>query len=787
MLKNHLLVALRGLRRHPGYALLNVAGLAVGVACCLFLLLFVQHERSYDRSYEDPEQVFRISATTGDREIALTPPHVAALLADEVPAVEAAARIYTYGSHALIQVGDETVEQDGFYYADASVFDVLTYPFLAGDPATALARPNTVVLTESVARRYFGDANPVGQTLLCNTDETLEVTGVIADVPDASHLRFELLASLPAWTEPEAVWSTANYHTYVRTRDAASAADLPRQLAALVDRLEAEGQEPWPLHAMPVTDLHLRSDIEYDLDSTGSIRVVYGFATVALLILLIACINYMNLATARAAERAEEVGLRKSLGARRGQLVGQFYLESALLTVGAVALAVMLVVLGMPAFNALSGKQLTAASLLDPGILALVVGLVVVVSLVAGSYPALHLSGFEPVRALRGGSRSGRGTAWLRRGLVVVQFGISAVLLAGTAVVLSQLRYLGDQDLGFDEAHVVALPLADKTLRESYPAMEEALRESPAVLAVGAVNQVPGELGWTSSLRREGMTDDDDAISTKGMPADASVVDGLGLRVVAGHAFPENPPAPEETNFQILLNETAARRLGWTPETAIGRTVTVDWRQGEVLGVVEDFHYKSLHEAIEPLAIWYDPGAVGALTVRLAPGATRAGMEHVEAVWGQFAPHRPLSYRFLDDVYDQLYQSDQRLGRVVSVFAFLALFVAGLGLFGLAAFTAQQRTKEIGVRKVLGATVPALVGLLTKDFVGLVAVAVLVAAPLAWLGASRWLSGFAYHVALGPVPFIVAGAVLLAVALATVSGQALRAASADPIRALRSE
>ena len=783
MLKNYLRVAVRNLRRHFGYTVLNVVGLAVGIACCLFLLLYVQDELSYDRFHEDANSVFRISAEFDEREIALTPPMVAELLATELPAVEASTRIRPSGG--LVRVGEDVFERQSIFFADATVFDVLTHPFRVGDPATALNRPGTIVLTESTAQLYFGDANPIGQTITLRDRDELEVTGVIADVPPNAHYGFDAIAALTPPDNPP-MWSDANYHTYVRAHDAAAAAALPRQLEALLDRLEADGQEPWGLHAMPITDIHLYSDVEYEIDTAGSIRVVYGFAIVALLILLIACINYMNLATARSAQRAEEVGLRKSIGAMRSQLIGQFYGESALMTLGGVVLALALVALGLPWFNEISGKALEFSSLSSPMLLGLIVGVFALVTLIAGSYPAFHLSGFQPVKALRGGSSSGRGGSRLRQGLVMLQFGISAVLIAGTLVVLGQLRYLSTQSLGFDKEHIVVLPLSDPILLESFPAMQAAIGQSADIVSVAAVNQIPGELGWTSSMWGEGMGDEE-SFFVKGMPADETVADGLGLELVAGEAFPETPPIPDSTNYLFLVNESTVRQLGWTPEEAVGRPVAVDSRRGEVRGVVEDFHFQSLHNPIEPLAIWYDPGAVYNLTVRLAPGQTEAGMDHLEAVWGQFASHRPFAYRFLDDVYDGLYRSERTLGRIVGVFAFLAIFVACLGLFGLAAFTAQQRKKEIGVRKVLGASVPNLVGLLTKDFVALVAVAFVVAIPLAYLGMARWLEGFAYNTGLGPAPFVLAGGLLLAVALLTVSSQALRAATADPIRALRAD
>jgi putative ABC transport system permease protein len=788
MLKNYLRIALRTLRRQPGYAFLNVTGLAVGVACCLFLLLYVRDELSYDRFHPSADAVYRVNMVVPqmDATLGISPNIVAPLFRREFPEVVAATRVEAHGG--VVRAGDRILDDNDFYFADSTFFEVFDgFTLLAGDAETALARPYTVVLTESAAERFFGGANPVGRTITRNNDETYEVTGVMADVPSTSHFSFDFLASFASrehWATEE-TWGSANFFTFVRLPDAEGGAALQAKIDALVERLEAGGEQARLLALQPLTDIHLGTEVAYDLDQTGDMTYVVGFATVALLILLIACINYMNLATARSAQRAKEVGLRKSLGAFRGQLVGQFYSESAVLALGGLALALGLVALGLPWFNEISGKALTFGTLGEPALVALVAGVFVVVSVVAGSYPALYLSGFQPARVLRGRAVGGGGT-WLRRGLVVLQFAISAFLIVGTLVVMSQLRHMSTQNLGFDKEHLVVLPLNDPLLQERYPAMEEALEQDPAVVAAAGINQVPGQLGWTSQFHADGLPADE-AFLIKGLPADAGVVDGLGLELVAGRAFPATPPAPDSTNFLYVLNETTVQRLGWTPEEAIGRRVAVDSRRGEVIGVTKDFHFRSLHEAVEPLAIWYEPRHVRNLAVRLAPGDTRAAMEHAEAVWGQFAAHRPFSYRFLDDVYDRLYRNERQVGRVVSIFAGLAIFVACLGLFGLAAFTAERRRKEVGIRKVLGATVPNLVGLLARDFVVLVAVAFAVAAPVAWLVMERWLDGFAYRIAVGPGVFLVAGAALLVVALATVSTQALRAATADPVRSLRSE
>ena len=790
MLTNYLRVALRTLRRKPGYAALNVVGLAVGLACCLFLLLFVREEVSYDRFHPSAESIYRVNMEVPqlDATIAISPNIVAPLFKREFPEVLAATRVEAHGG--VVRAGDRILDDNNFYFADSTFFDVFDgFTLIVGDAATALTRPNTVVLTASTAKKFFGDADPLGQTIVRNNSQEFEVTGVMADVPATSHFSFDFLASFASrefWANNEQ-WGSANFFTFVRLPNAGAAAPLQAKITALTDRLRAQDEDNARILALqPLTSIHLRTDVAYDLDATGDVKTVYGLTTVALLILLIACINYMNLATARAGQRAQEVGLRKSLGAYRGQLIGQFYSESALLTLGGVLLALGIVGLGLPAFNTLSGKELGFAALGQPGVIALIIGTFLVVSLVAGSYPAFYLSAFHPARVLRSRATTGGGAAWLRKGLVVLQFSISAVLIAGTLIVLSQIRFMSDQALGFDKEHLVVLPLNDEILVEKYPAMEEALRQHPGIVATAGINQIPGQLGWTSGFHAEGLAEED-AFPIKGLPAQATVVEGLGLTLVAGHGFPDSPPEPDSANYLHILNETAIAKLGWTPEEAIGRRVAVDSRWGELIGVVEDFHFRSLHETIEPLSIWYEPRHVRNLAIRLAPGETRAGLAHVEAVWGQFAAHRPFSYRFLDDVYDRLYRNEQQTGQIVSVFAFLAVFVACLGLFGLASFTAERRTREVGVRKVLGASVPSLVVLLARDFVLLVVVAFVVAVPLAWFGMDAWLDGFAYRVGLGPWPFLIAGVLLFAIALATVSTQALRAATTDPVKALRYE
>ncbi|GAB5519792.1 MAG: ABC transporter permease [Rhodothermales bacterium] len=788
MLKNYLLTAARNLRRKPGYSFINVLGLAVGVACCLLLLLYVRDELSYDRHHEHADSIYRVNMYVPGLggEVGVTPTIVAPLMEREFPEVHVATRMEA--GNSVIRAGDLVLDDNEFYFADSTFFQVFTHPFIHGDPTTALTRPNTVVLTASTAKRFFGDINPMGQTLVRNNNVTYEVTGVVDDVPDQSHYQFDAIASFASrtyWSGND-TWNSAQFFTYVRLHDATSAAVVKDKLAAYLAALRDADEEYRDLRLQPLTDIHLRSDVAYDLDGTGDRASVYALSTIALLVLLIACINYMNLATARSAQRAKEVGVRKALGAFRRQLVGQFFSESALLTVAGLALALGFVMVGLSGFNAISGKALTVSALLSPAVIGLVAGIFVLVSIVAGGYPALYLSRFQPVRVLRGQLARGRGASWLRQGLVVLQFGISAVLLVGMLVVMNQLRFISDQNLGFDSAHLVALPLDDPTLAQQHTAMAQAIQQHPSVLATTAVNAVPGQLGWTSELW--GGPTRNDAFLTKGLPADVGLVDGLGLELLAGRSFPPTPTAPDSGAYQYILNEQAISRLGWAPEEAIGRQVAMGHdRLGHVIGIVKDFHFRSFHETIDPLAIWYQPNEVRHLIVRLAPGDPREAMAHLETVWQQFAPHRPFSYEFQNDIYDRLYRNEERLGQIVTLFASLALFVACLGLFGLASFTTEQRSREIGIRKVLGASVPGLVGLLSKDYVRLVLLAFVLALPLAWLGIGRWLDTFAYRVPIGPGLFVLAAGLSLTVALAAVGYQSVRAATIDPVRSLRSE
>ena len=790
MLRNYLKVAWRGLRRRPGYTVINVLGLAVGIACCLLILLHVRSELSYDRFHEKAERIYRVNLEPApsagkDRPIAVTPNIAAPLLTRELAAVEKGVRLNR--TSGAVQHEHQAFREDDFFYADSTFFDIFDFTFTAGRPATALTQPNAVVLTQSAAQRYFPDENPLGQTLTLDGDTSFEVTGVIEDVPTHSHLQFEFVASwssLTGWVQQE-TWRSANFYTYVLLRPGTAAGRLQQRIDRLVEKRDSGTRA---LSLMPLTDLHLYADLAYALDPTGDIRYVWIFGALAVLVLLTACINYMNLATARASQRSEEVGMRKALGATRGALTQQFYGETALLVALALVSGLGLARLGLPLINVLSGASYALSDLPTGVLVGALAGIGLLVTLVAGSYPALLLSGFQPARVLKGSFETGRGEARFRQGLVVFQFAVAVFLIASTLVIRDQLDFLQSKNLGVDEEQVVTLPL-DGGARRSARTLQNTFSQSPSVKYVSAVSEPPGDLGWTGRVDAPGLPSDEQ-ITMKGFITDADITETLGLEIVAGRTFPGTLAAPDDsagTGYRYLLNEAAVQTLGWAPREALGKRFSMSRRSGRVMGVVKNFHFASLRQSIEPMAIWYNPSSERHLLVRIAPGRTERALSHLEEQWSAVVPRQPFQYQFLDDTFDALYQSEQRVGRVFGAFALLAIFVACLGLLGLAAYAAEQRTKEIAVRKALGASVSSVIGLLSKDFLKLVGVAVLLAVPLAYVAMHQWLEDFAYRVELGPWIFTLAGAGALVVALLATGYQAWQAARTNPAQALRDE
>jgi len=791
MLKNYLMVAIRNVVRHKVYSLINLIGLAVGMACTILLLLWVQDEWRYDRFHEKADRIYRVlwDARFGDNgwTIPLGPFPVGEALETHFPEVERTVRLRR--ELRTVRQGSEYVVEKDFFYVENGFFEVFTVPFLAGNPKTALRVPNSVVLTERSAQRYFPDGSAIGQTLELNEGTVLSITGVVKGFPPQSHFHFDFLApleTLPIVEQRRQQWSSATVYTYLVLREGASVFELEAKLRAHVEGLPqnrdySRSGDYSRFLLQPLTDIHLRSHYGTELEPNVEIMHVYVFSAIAVFILLLACINFVNLATARSANRAREVGIRKVLGSYRTQLVRQFLVESTMYVALAVVLALGLSELGLPLLNGLAGKQLTTGSLSSLSSVMTLAGIAVLVALLAGMYPAFYLSSFWPVQVLKGRVTGRPGRDWLRNGLVVAQFTISIGLLFGTLVVRSQLHYMQNKKLGFDKAHALVVHGA-RVLGRQAATCREQLGALPQVVAASLTRSMPGHGFDSMTFKPEQPANYEESSLTYAM-VDEHYVEALGLKIVAGRDFSPEDFASGATAF--LLNQAAVKALGWTEP--VGKRLTRgQFMRGPVVGVVEDFRYG--RGKVDPLVIPLLRRRLPLfIAVRLHPGNVAEAIAGVQEIWKRFAPNQPFAYSFLDEDYGRLYHGEQRMAQVFGVFSCLGMFIACLGLFGLAAFTAEQRTKEIGIRKVLGASVAGLVLMLTGEFTRWVMVANLIAWPVAYVVMDGWLQDFAYRIAIGWWPFVMAGVAALSVSLLTVGYQAIRAATANPVDALRYE
>lgn len=797
MLRNYLIIALRNLRKHPGYMVINITGLAIGLCCCILILLFVRDELSYDQFHGKADRLFRI-----DSEITLrdTPSFgtssaypLAELLVASFPDIEAATRIHNTGP-VLMRHNDQAAYEEAGRYVEPNFFVLFDFTLERGSPATALTEPYTVVMTAEKAERYFGTADAIGETVSIASwhgEHDLTVTGILAPVPENSHLQFDFLVSNATLLATQGDQLTTNWHavngtTYLLLRDGADWAALDERLGPFVtDHVAGEypGRRIWfSYYLQPLTDIHLNR-LGLPNQSEGDLRYLYMFSTIALLILLIACINYMNLATARSAKRAKEVGMRKVLGARRGQLARQFIVEAIFMSLAAFLMAMVFTEFVLPYFNELTGKTIATHVWSNPRLLGALFIASLVTGVLAGSYPALFLSGFRPIKVLRGTYRGGSSGALLRKGLVVAQFTCGVALIIGTLVIFQQLHFLQNKRLGFDQEQVIVVPLRDMALKQQHASIRRAMAAVPEVRAVTIGMAVPGTGGSGHGVRLAEAPKEEGFIQQV-LAVDSEYEDVMGMEMAEGRWFDAERPADSSA---FVINETAARYFDL--EKPLGRQLNRNDNVGEIVGVVKDFHFASLHEEIEPLIIYMGKATWDFNQMALKVNGERLPetLSAIELAWQQVAPGEPFAYSFLDDDLDLLYASEQRLGKIFGTFAFLGIFVACLGLLGLAAFTAEQRTKEIGIRKVVGAGVPGLVLLLSKDFLRLVLIAFIIAAPVGYFLMHRWLEDFAYRIELSWEIFCMAGVLALAIAVLTVSFQAMRAALADPVKSLRYE
>ncbi len=795
MLKNYIKIAWRNVCRDKGYAFINIAGLATGIAVCLFILLFVAHELSYDRFHTKKDRIVRAIMNTSEESLAVTPSAVAPIIAQQVAEVESWVRLYepTRYSPAIVRYQDKLFQESSLIYADSTFFDLFSFRLSAGNSAAALIRPNSIVLTRSMAEKYFGNDNPVGEVIEVTVDggaEEFNVTGVMEDVPQNSHFRFDFLASLSTrqrWSQlTDDRLAAANFYTYLLLDKRSSVEPLKSKIPALLEKYVLDGY-PLSIGLQPLSDIYLHSDQQAEIRPMGDILYVYSFSAIAVLVLIIACINYINLATARSARRAPEVAMRKALGAHRPQLIRQFYGESLLITVISILFAILVVEVAMPPLERLTGNEFTF-SLFEAPLIWVALGIIIFfVSMAAGSYPALVLSAFQPSKALKSALGTGKRDAFYRKVLVVFQFAVSIFLVIGTLVINDQIQFIQSKNLGFDKEHVVILPTGDRQLSERFETLKAEVLRRPGVLAAAGMSNIPGDVFGGYSVSKEGMAEDEN-IHLAGGTAGPGVIATLGIRLLAGEDFPANPNYVSEQGYLYLINKKLSDALGWEPEEAIGKDFSL-WEStpGRVAGVMENFNFASLREDIDPLALFLAPGMYDYLLVKIEPEHIPETLASLKSVWSRIAPHRPFEYTFLDQKFDALYQSEMRMAGIFSTFTMVAIFIACLGLIGLASYLVEQRTKEIGIRKASGATIPDIITLFSKDFVLLVIAGFIISIPIAWLVMSRWLQNFAYHVEIGFSIIFVAGLSTLIIALIAVSYQSLKAALMNPVESLRRE
>jgi len=786
---HYIKTAWRKARREKAFAAINLAGLAVGLACGILTTLYVRHELSFDRHHARHDRVYRL--VTGVRggayeAIAKVPGPWGLTARREIPEIEEATRFVLMNEVLVGRGGIRSYERGGVY-ADASVFDVFSFPLLRGDAATALARPGTVVVTESFARRFFGDADPVGGTLTFDTKDDYLVTGLMRDVPAASHFTFDFLVSLETYANPmRDSWKWNQFYTYFLLRDGASPEAVAARFPDLLGRnMTAEEASGYAVSLQKLTDIHLRSHLFREIEPNADIANVYIFTAVALLILAIAGINFMNLTTARALARAKEVGVRKAVGASRAQLARQFLGESLLMSAAAFAASLGLAALLLPAFRPLAGRSLALFGPSQAGFIAAMAGLALAVGLAAGIYPAFVLSSFQPSAALRGQARGLRGDS-LRKGLVVFQFAASAFLLVATGIVGDQLRFVQGRRLGYDIDHLIVVPIREDGMRKGYETAKRELLSVPGVVSASASGNLPGGSDWGIPYEAEGFSPDR-LPPMRQLLVDQDFVATYRFELASGRSFAFDHPT--DATAAVMLNEEAARQLGWADP--IGRTMAVPALSrgpSPVIGVLEDFHFRSLREKIGPIMLLVaTPEMMTVVSLRIRADNAAATLAGLERKWRQLDPAHPFTFSFLDERFARLYERERRTGRLLLSVAGLAVFVACLGLFGLAAYAAGKRTKEIGIRKAVGASAGSIVVLLSKDFTKLIAIGYLAAVPaVIWL-MSRWLESFAYRTSIGIGPFAAAGLAVLAAGWLAVGFQSYRAARANPTDALRYE
>ena len=807
LFQNYIKTLARNISRNKFYTSLNLAGLTIGIACCLLIVLFVKDELSYDQHHEKKDRIHRVTLEfndpSGNTHWAPIGPPVAEGLKNSLPGIENTTRLFPIsGSYYVFKVENETFKAESGIYADSTLFDVFTYPLKYGDPKTALVRPSSIVISAEMAQAYFGDRDPIGESIqVVDWGASLTVTGVLEKVPSTTHFPFNFILSMSTYYRyvagpnfnPDDAITWAGFYTYVLLDEYSSKDEVSSRLTDFVDTFYAQVPPPGvvpsdiaTMYLQPLTDIHLYSDLEKEYRANSDMTYVYVFGIIAVFVLLIACANFINLTTARASNRMREIGIRKTLGARRPQLAFQFLGESVFLSMLALVLAYGLTILLLPSLNQVTGKVFEAGVLYAPNIVWSLVAVSLFAGLISGIYPALYMSGFSPVKVLKAVMPQSTGNAFLRKGLVVFQFAISIFLIIGTIIVYTQLDYIRGEQMGFDKEGVINIPLFgefEDYIHGDAETVKQELLRNPDIISVSIGGDYPGKRFSVEDVLPDGREADEEIdvrIADDGI--DHDFVKTMGINLVAGRDFSRQ--APTDTNAWII-NEAAVKKLSL--DSPVGHVLHWNNYSGPIVGVVEDFNFRSLHNEVEALVIPLRPTRGNFLFVRTRAGDVSNVLADIEQKIKTFAPSAVFEYTFLSDEFDKLYRSEDQMSQVFWYFSLMAILIACLGLFGLSTFMINQRAKEIGIRKVMGASIQSILILVSSNFIKLVGVSFMIAAPVVYFAMNRWLSSFAYKVEVGVWMFIAAAALVSAIALLTIGFQAFKSAISNPVKSLRSE
>jgi putative ABC transport system permease protein len=802
MILNYLKTAFRIMLRQKAYSTINIVGLSVGIAATLIIVIYVVDELSYDTFHQNSAQIYRVRFSGrlqgNEFNASSSPAPVAEAMKKEIPEVEEAVRFGLWRTMPM-SFEDKNFTEGRMLVADSNFFQFFTFPLIAGDPKTVLQGTNKVVITQSVAKRYFGNENPLGKIMLRGAEKTAtEVTGIAQDPPHNSHIDFDMILSGQSWDYmKDTRWTSNNLYTYVKLHPVADVQKVKKQLDILVEKNMGGELEKYlgmtfkqfreqgntvGLFIQPLLDIHLHSNLSEEITPNGNSQYLYIFSAIALFIILIACINFMNLSTARSANRAKEVGVRKTIGALRTRLIFQFLSESLVYSFLSTAVAMVIIYIALTPFNLLSGKELSFTIFAHPLVIGSIVLFTILIGLIAGSYPALYLTAFNPAQVLKGKIRSGFKNSALRNVLVVFQFIISIALIFGSMVVYRQLGHMQEKNLGFNKENVLSL-LHTYSLKKTATAFKNELATHPEFKGASFANRLPPNVDWNSAFRKGG-TDQDFLLSV--YQVDYDHLTTMGYTMAEGRFFSREFPTDTAA---IILNETAFKQMAFN---ALDDAIVLSYQSEKptplkVIGVLKDFNYESVRNTIKPMGILLGREPNAEMAIRLSSGNIQEKIKLLETIWKKYAPGAAFEYSFIDQNFDALFRAEERMSRIILIFTILAIGIACLGLFGLATYTAEQRAKEIGIRKVMGASISQVMVLLSKDFTVLVLIAFVIAAPLGWYFAESWLSGFAYRASIDVWLVIVSGFVSLVIALLTISFQSIKAARENPVKAMKSE